>query len=228
MTIDLLELGASALGDLVEQVAFVGGATIVLWLTDPGAPAPRPTKDVDVVIEVTTPSAFHAFQDSLRKRGFHEDVYSNVICRWRHEASELVLDAMPANGALLGFDNPWQAAAMPHAAAIDLPSGIAIRAITPPYLVATKLAAFASRGGGDHLGSPDLEDIIRLVDGLEELVHEMASAQDDVRRYVQGELVALLRQERFLDALFGFRPDAASQERVDVVLLPRLRQIATG
>jgi hypothetical protein len=44
MSIDLLERGAAALGLLVEQVAFVGGATIVLWITDPGAPAPWPRR----------------------------------------------------------------------------------------------------------------------------------------------------------------------------------------
>lgn len=61
---------------------------------------------------------------------------------------------------------------MPHAARHTLPSGTQIRAITPPYLVATKLAAFISRGTGDHLGSRDLEDIILLVDGREKLVGE--------------------------------------------------------
>lgn len=76
MTIDLLERGAAALGDLVDQVAFVGGATIVLWITDPGAPPPRPTTDVDVVIEVTTPNAFEDFQARLRARGFQEDIDS--------------------------------------------------------------------------------------------------------------------------------------------------------
>ena len=56
-----------------------------------------------------------------------------------------LVDAMPANGKLLGFENPWQAAALPHAARHTLPSGAEIRVITPPYLVATKLAAFAGR-----------------------------------------------------------------------------------
>ncbi len=145
---------------------FVGGATIVLWITDPGAPAPRPTKDVDVVIEVTTPNAFHDFLGELRARGFREDVASGLICRWRH-GDDLILDAMPAAGGLLGFEDPWQTAAMPHALRHTLPSGTEIRAITPPYLVATKLAAFASRGNGDHIASRDLEDIILLVDGRE-------------------------------------------------------------
>jgi hypothetical protein len=45
---------------------FVGGATIALWITDPGAPAPRPTKDVDVVLEVSTRAGLHAFEQRLR------------------------------------------------------------------------------------------------------------------------------------------------------------------
>lgn len=225
MTVDLLERGAAALGDLVGEVAFVGGATIVLWITDPGAPAPRPTKDVDVVIEVTTPNAFHDFQTRLRQRGFHEDIDSGVNCRWRYD-EDLILDAMPAAGELLGFENPWQLAALPYAACQTLPSGAEIRAITPPYLVATKLAAFAGRGCGDHLGSRDLEDIILLVDGREEVVAEVSEADSDVRGFVVTELALLLNQERFIDAIFGFlRADMASQARAETVVLPRLRAI---
>jgi hypothetical protein len=226
MTFDLLERGAAALGDLVGEVAFVGGATIVLWITDPGAPAPRPTKDVDVVIEVTTPNAFHDFQTRLRRRGFHEDIDSGVVCRWRY-GEDLILDAMPAAGELLGFENPWQLAAMPHVARQTLPSGAQIRAITPPYLVATKLAAFAGRGRGDHLGSRDLEDIILLVDGREEVLAELSEADSAVRGFVVTEVAVLLNQPRFIDAIFGFlRADMVSQARAETVVLPRLRAIA--
>ncbi len=230
MTVDLLERGAAALGNLVDQVAFVGGATIVLWITDPGAPAPRPTKDVDVVIEVTTPNAFHDFQARLRARGFREDIDSGVICRWHYDdGDDLILDAMPSAGELLGFENPWQTAAMPHAARHTLPSGAEIRAVTPPYLVATKLAAFGSRGRGDHVGSRDLEDVILLVDGREELVAEIAGADDDVRAFVATEVAVLLRQPRFVDAIFAFlRADIASQARAETVVLPRLQAIAGG
>jgi hypothetical protein len=35
VTVDLLELAAAALDDLLEEVVFVGGATVVLWITDP-------------------------------------------------------------------------------------------------------------------------------------------------------------------------------------------------
>ena len=66
MSVELLELAAATLGELVDEVVFVGGATVTLWITDPGAPPVRPTKDVDVVVEVTTRSEFHAFEARLR------------------------------------------------------------------------------------------------------------------------------------------------------------------
>jgi hypothetical protein len=58
MSVELLELAAVALGDLLDEVVFVGGATVGLWITDPAAPAPRPTKDVDVIVEVTSRGSF--------------------------------------------------------------------------------------------------------------------------------------------------------------------------
>ncbi len=45
----------------------------MLWVTDPAAPAPRPTKDVDVVVEVTSRASFHEFEARLRALGFKED-----------------------------------------------------------------------------------------------------------------------------------------------------------
>lgn len=41
------------------------------------------------------------------------------------------------------------------------------------YLLATKLEAFKGRGNRDFLGSRDFDDVIVLVDGSEELVHEL-------------------------------------------------------
>ncbi len=229
MSLELLELAAARLADLLPEVVFVGGATVTLWITDPGAPPVRPTKDVDVIVEVTTRGAFHDFEARLRERGFAEDQDDGVICRWRHVPSGLILDAMPAEGAFLGFENRWQGAAIPHAVTRTLPSGSVIRAVSPPYLLATKLEALKSRGGGDLLGSRDFADIIAIVDGREELLHEVGHADDDVRGYLAQEFDALLTAPRFLDGLFGaLRPDQASQNRADAVVLPAFRAIASA
>lgn len=89
------------LGDLADEVAFVGGASVPLLLTDPAAPDVRPTLDVDVIVEAATRHDYYRVAERLRSRGFAEDM--DVVCRWRHGA--LALDVMPTDEAVLGFSN---------------------------------------------------------------------------------------------------------------------------
>jgi hypothetical protein len=134
---------------------------------------------------------------------------------------------MPSDPSILGFANRWQGAGIPHAVERGLPSGALIRAVSPPYLLATKLEAFKGRGQRDFLASRDFDDIIALVDGREEVVDEVQDASVDVRHYLSSEVAAILRDPRFADGLFAvLRPDAASQVRAERAILPRLRAIA--
>lgn len=227
MSIELLKLAVDALGELLDEVVFVGGATVTLWITDPGAPPVRPTKDVDVVVAVATRTAFHDFEKRLRARQFSEDRAGGVLCRWHH-AGGLILDAMPSDPRILGFANQWQSAGIPHAITRELPSGATIRAISPPYLLATKLEAFKGRGNRDFLGSRDFADIIALVDGRQELVEEVTQAPADVRAHISAELTDLLADPRMADGLFGaLRPDSASQARAETIISPRLRALTS-
>ncbi|HET7524292.1 MAG TPA: hypothetical protein VFJ79_09140 [Acidimicrobiales bacterium] len=114
---------------------------------------------------------------------------------------------------------------------MSLPSGQRIRAISPPYLIATKLEAWSGRGGGDHLRSHDLEDVIRLVDGRTEIVDEVAEASGDLRSFLSHKIATLLDQPSFLDAIDGTvvgfgRRGAAGADRVDEIVLPRFRALA--
>lgn len=134
---------------------------------------------------------------------------------------------MPADPGLMGFANRWQEVAVPHATERRLPSSAVIRAITPPFLMATKLEAYRGRGRGDHLASRDLEDIILLVDGRQELIGEVAASPFELRSHLSSECAALLSEPRFVDAIFGFlRSDSASQARARSIVIPRLRAIA--
>lgn len=229
MTIALLELAAAALDDLVGEVVFTGGATVGLWITDPAAPDPRPTEDVDVIAEITSRGAFADFEERLRRHGFHHDQQSGIICRWRHVDRDLVLDAMPMEASILGFENRWQRAAVPHAIGRELPSGTTIAAISPPYLVATKLEAFAGRGRDDYTGSRDFADVIALLDGRAELVHEIADAPADVRAYIEAELTRHRAEWRFMDGVYAaLPPDGASQARAERFVLPRIEAIVAA
>jgi hypothetical protein len=226
VNIELLELAADRLDDLSAEVVFLGGATVGLWITDPAAPPTRTTKDVDVVVEITSRLQFNAFEGKLRDHGFAEDQMDGVICRWRHRDSGLILDAMPEQADILGFDNRWQAAAIPHALQYVLPNEREIRVASPVYLLATKLEAFASRGRGDMLGSRDFGDVVTLVDGREELTTEVKAAAVDVRNFIATGIAQLLELPRLNDGLSGaVPPDAASQDRVDLIIRPRLAEL---
>ncbi len=226
MSLELLERGAAALGPLLEEVVFVGGASIVLWITDPAAPPPRPTNDVDVIVEVTGRWGYEQFSERMRAQGFAEDIESRVICRWQHARLELMLDAMPTNPAILGFSNRWLAPALPHSLEHRLPSGVSIRTTTPPYLLATKLEAFADRGQDDLLGSHDFEDVISLINGRAALIEEIRAAADDLRVYLAQQITRLQAIPRFDEWVAGaLRPDAANQARVEAIVLPRLAEI---
>lgn len=233
----MVERAAQELAPFLDEVAFVGGATVALWITDQAAPEPRVTKDVDLVVEVASRLAWYDFEERLRAHGLRHDTSSSVICRWKAGSSgdELLVDLMPGDAAILGFENRWQRPALDHAETLSLPSGQRIRAISPPYLLATKLEAWNGRGGGDHLRSHDLEDIIALVDGRVEIVDEVGDAPDDLVSFLSREVTTLLDQPRFLETVDGTVVGlgrggsggrSGDKDRVDDIVLPRFRVLA--
>lgn len=165
---------AVRLGDLVERVVFLGGATTTLLITDAAASDVRPTKDVDIIVEIATTAEYHRLAERLRGLGFSEDASEGApLCRWL--VDDIVVDVMPTDEASLGFSNRWYREAFEHAALRSV-EGVHIRVVTAPFFLATKIEAFKERGRGDFMASHDLEDIIALVDGRRELLEEVTSA----------------------------------------------------
>jgi len=205
---------AEALGDLREQMVFIGGAVAGLLVTDPLADSVRATRDVDAVVSANR-ALFHRIEASVATRGFARDISSDVICRWVHKASGVLFDLMPVQPDVLGFSNRWYPYAVETAVPVDLGSGVTIRLVSAVAFVATKLEAFAGRGGGDFLSSHDLEDVLNIVDGREELASEMAAAPADIRQAVAAAFGPLLASPDFANVLPGL---LAEPERVGVVL----------
>jgi hypothetical protein len=228
-TIEMLESAAKALGPLVDgDVVFVGGATIALWTTDQAASDFRPTDDVDVIVEVASRSEYYQFEDRLRELGFVND-QGGVICRFRHRAENLILDVMPTEATILGFENHWQKESFPHAVAVELPAGRTIRAVPPPYLLATKLEAYRSRGEGDLFQSHDFEDLITLIDRREELVGEVHGAPAELREFVATEFADLLRHRDFDPAGEGaLTGGSETLARFERIVKPRIESIVDG
>jgi hypothetical protein len=207
-----LLLAASVLGELVREVVFVGGYAVPVWITEPGAPAPRATDDIDVVCDLATYGEYQTFGDRLRDQGLVEDAGSNVICRWQHRPTGLVIDVMPSAEAALGFANRWYGLVLDTAESLDMGGPDPIRVARPDVLLATKLEAWKGRGNGDILSSIDLGDVVTLIDGRPELAAELRSAPRELRSFVLEELSAVL-VEPYFDYLVQ---DVASKYGVSV------------
>ena len=221
----LLERLVSLLGSLSEQMIFVGGCATGLLITDSAAPPVRMTRDVDAIVDVAALTDYHRLSASLRERGFREDQQPEApICRWVH--GEVVLDVMPSEPDVLGFGNPWYRSAIAHAMVYALSIGRAIRHVDGPHFLATKLAAYRSRGLSDPVMSHDMEDLIAVLDGREAIVTEVAATSPSVRHHLANAFGELLEDADFHAALPGHLPgDAASQARLPG-LLRRIREIS--
>ncbi|MBX3709431.1 MAG: hypothetical protein KIT56_03680 [Gammaproteobacteria bacterium] len=78
-----LILIANRLGELCNDVTFVGGCITGLLITDKAAPDVRFTTDVDCIINVVTKHEYHSLSEKLRNKGFKEMSFGNhPICRW--------------------------------------------------------------------------------------------------------------------------------------------------
>lgn len=192
---------ASKLGTLRKQLVFVGGSIVELLLDKDYPLPPRATKDVDTIVKVYGYGSFAQIEKELRKRGFHNNLSSNVICRWEIEG--VVLDVMPTDPSVLGFSNVWYQDVVKHAQPYCLRSELEIFLITAPYFLATKLEAFESRGGQDYYGSHDLEDIITLLDGRESLFDEINNSELNVKSYLIEKFNAYRNNTYFINALPG-------------------------
>ena len=62
---------ALALGPLNDMVIFVGGAVVGFYADDPAAEDVRPTRDVDLTVELTTAAELERFREALAARGIH-------------------------------------------------------------------------------------------------------------------------------------------------------------
>ncbi|MBD9458386.1 hypothetical protein IB241_11880 [Pseudomonas sp. PDM05] len=208
MMLHMLEEVADALGEALRaQVAFVGGCTTVLLITDEYTlESVRGTDDVDLVIHLAGTADWYRLEEHLKPRGFKNTGQDSVICRLRLGA--LKVDFMPTDEKVLGFSNTWFVGGLQNAVDYTLPHGTSIKVFAAPWFLAAKLQAYQGRGHGDVLMSNDIEDIIALLDGREELIEEMKQAPIELRRFASEQLAALLKLSVFQDVIQSTAQDS--------------------
>lgn len=189
----MLKTVADALGEaLLQRVAFVGGCTTGLLVTDALAQSElRYTADVDLIVQIVGYAQWHQLQSQLRQRGF-SDVMDHQAPICALGLGSLRVDFMPDDEKLLGFCNRWYKQAYEAAQLYELDPTTHIRLVSPIYFLATKLEAYKGRGAGDPLTSQDIEDVLILLDGRRTLTHEVMAGPALLKRYFAESFQDLL------------------------------------
>jgi hypothetical protein len=78
---ELLDTMVGLLGDIADDLVFIGGCATGLWVTAIRVQSVRVTTDVDVVTEAMTIREYHIVEARLRQKKFEPD--PEVI--WSHD-----------------------------------------------------------------------------------------------------------------------------------------------
>ena len=218
VTLEAIKLVAKRLAHLTDRVVFLGGAATQLLITHKAAPSIRPTYDIDVIVEIATRTEYYRLENELRELGFKQLVGEDApLCRWTVDG--VLVDVMPSDPEILGFSNSWYSATINNSVTVLLDEDSRIRMAKAPYFLATKIEAFHGRGHGDYLASHDIEDVIAVIDGREELVDDIASESRDIQLFLSRALERFMDNRSFLESLPGhLPPDDASQARIPIIL----------
>ncbi len=226
-SIEHLQTIAEGLGELNQEMVFVGGATTGFYVTNPGAPEARPTMDVDCIVELASYAKLAELETKLTKMGFQHDTSNGApVCRWI--LRNVKVDIMPTHPAVMGFSNRWYEDGIKHAVEKELPDKKKIKVFTAPYFIASKIEAYKDRGKKDMRTSPDFEDIIYVLDNRNEMVQELLGSEENIREYVQEFFTELLDDPDSNEGIAATLPAGTGQAGVERIRRIMKDMVASG
>ena len=217
----MLQTVANGLGELKDEMVFVGGAVAELYADNPAASEIRPTIDVDCVIEISSRLEFAKLEENLRARGFKND--TAIICRWIYK--DIKVDVMPTDSDVLGFSNRWYEEGIEIKIQKTLPDGTEVFVFPPEYYLAAKFEAHNSRGGNDLRQSHDFEDIIYILDNCSNIVDNINASNQSVKEYLKSECQKLLENPNITEGIESALPYGSGEESSDILGM-LIREIA--
>lgn len=191
---------ALALGELNDKVVYVGGAVVSLYIDDSSADDVRPTKDIDIGMEIASLSELEKIRKKLTQKGFYQSSEENVVCRFRYE--DIKVDVMATKAVGWAPANPWFAPGYSQLLEFDL-EGTKIKCLSLPYYLATKLTAFYDRGITDARTSHDFEDIVYILNYTSNIVELISSADAEVKKYLLACFQDILKDNAKQEAILG-------------------------
>jgi predicted nucleotidyltransferase len=206
---------AHALQDMNERVVYVGGAVVSLYANDPAADDVRPTKDIDISLEIASLGELEEIRKSLIKKGFKQSLEDDVICRFRYE--DIKLDVMGTKEIGWAPANPWFGPGFKHLEKLQIEDKT-IHILPLTYFLATKFTAFHDRGEKDARTSHDLEDITYILDNRTDLVEIILQAPNDVIAFLKLEFRAIINNNSLQEAMAGNLYYETQTQRLEIIL----------
>lgn len=199
-----------ALGEMNNQVIFVGGATIGLYINDPAAEDVRATDDVDITVEITSLGELEFVRETLVRKGFTQSPDDDVICRFHYD--NIKVDVMSTTEVGWAPANPWFSKGFAQRESIQIGDQV-IQLLSLPYFIASKFTAHTGRGGNDPRTSHDFEDIVYIFDNRIDIVELIHKAPNDVKSYLKEQLEVILNDNGMQEAILGNLPYSTREER---------------
>jgi predicted nucleotidyltransferase len=221
--LEILKTIVYELSPVLDQLVFIGGATVSLYIDEPQHVDIRETLDVDCVVEVNHRNAYETLSQRLRDIGFSEDMNSEVTCRFKK--GDMILDVIPTDPKILGFSNIWYVDGFKNHVVKKVETQD-IKVFALPYLVASKIEAFKGRGKNHFTASHDLEDIVTLFDGCSKIVTEIQSSGPKVRSYLQVEFNRLINNSQFISSLDAHISDRENLTGRKSIILSKMHKVA--
>ncbi len=204
---------AQALGDLKEDMVFVGGAIISLYTDDPAADEIRPTQDVDMTLNVLNLSHWNKLQEQLADRGFHPDPFGTTVCSYK--LKDIPVDIMSSDDGHFGPSNRWYKIGFEDLQNVVVKDQL-IRILSAPCYLATKFEAFNSRGS-DYRTSHDIEDIINILDNRTTIVREIRTTDQRIKAFIQEQIIALKNKGMMEETLLAHIHPFMREERIPMI-----------
>ena len=211
--LDAIKTVALAFGELNEKIVFVGGAVVNLYADDPGAPEVRPTKDIDIVLEITSLLELENLRKKFAKRGIKVTKDEKIVCRFSYR--NILLDVMSTKEVGWAPSNPWFSKGFNHLESYTL-DNITINILPVAFYLASKFVAYTARGTDPRI-SHDFEDIIYILDNRKTLVKDITESDIVVKSFVIDQLKEL-RDDVFLqEAVLAHLEPATQIERFEML-----------
>ena len=181
INLEVVEKVALALGEINDEVIYVGGAIVSLYVTDEAAEQPRPTMDIDISVQISSYSQMDQFRKRLAKKSIFPASSETVMYRFKYQ--EILIDFIPVEDTPLGPTNSWMKPGFKKAFPVRI-GKTNIKVLPSGYFLATKWEAFKNRGN-DLRMCHDFEDIIYILDNNSNIIDDIVNSDYDVKAFLK-------------------------------------------